>query len=232
MDSLALELIDNLNNNQMTEFFKNYAMYAKKHTKINFMSITIFDPIVFSNYNEINGLYYIENYLTSEELQLIKDFINSEANLQPLTPSSLQSRRVAHYGYYYAYDRSGLTAAPKIPDSLLKIVEPDRLNRMIGPLVNKPFEQLIINEYRYRNGISKHIDHPEQFGPIIACITIGQCAPIIFRNSQSQSKIKISPAEGSIYIMTGDSRYQWTHELTNTGTETRYSLTYRTIKKN
>lgn len=92
------------------------------------------------------------------------------------------------------------------------------------------FDQVIINEYKPSQGIAPHIDHTGLFGSIIACITIGSSVPITFRKGDITKKIEIK--EGSMYIMTKDSRYKWTHSLTNKSKDIRYSITYRVIKKN
>ncbi len=85
--------------------------------------------------------------------------------------------------------------------------------------------QIIINEYKPGQQIAYHTDHIKLFGPVIACITIGQSIPIYFRKAVvKQLDIK----SGSMYIMTGEARYEWQHSLKNNTQDTRYSITYRT----
>lgn len=183
-------------------------------------------PIVTKDFLGINGLWYIENYLTKEELIQIKTALQSNVKLQPL--GNAYSRKVAHYGYYYSYDRSGLREADEIPVDFSKLVDADRINKLVEEfLITKPFEQLIINEYKPGQQIGYHTDHISQFGPIIICLTVGQSVPIKFKFNSDVKILQI--AEGSAYIMTGDSRYKWKHSLKNNSRENRYSLTYRTI---
>lgn len=179
---------------------------------------------VFKNYQDVNGLFYIKNYLTDEE----SDELESAIKRIKFTPisSTVNSRCVAHYGYYYAYNRSGLTIAPPIPAGLAQLVDPEILN----PLINEelpPFDQLIINEYKPGQKIAYHTDHVEQFGPIIACVTVGQSIPIHFKHGNHITTLDIEP--GSMYIMTGDARYKYQHGLQNNTDGVRYSLTFRTI---
>lgn len=198
----------------------------KKNITLNILSYhNLFEISVHRNYNGIDGLWYIQNYLMPSEISDIKTFIKT-INLQPL--GNINSRRVAHYGYYYSYDRSGLKTAPKIPSFLKKLI---RINDSIRyDLIKKPFDQVIINEYKYNQQIAYHTDHIKQFGPIIACITIGESVPIYFKNGTNIKKLNID--EGSIYIMTGNARYIWKHSLKNLSQNIRYSITYRTINDN
>lgn len=137
---------------------------------------------VISNTSGIIGLWYIPKYLTDEELINIKKQLAYEIKFNPLNKNNLKSRRVAHYGYNYSYNRSGLTKASSIPEYLLSLVDPNRINKLLKTsLINKQFEQLIINEYKPGQQIAYHTDHCEQFGPIIACLTVGQPIPIKFK---------------------------------------------------
>jgi alkylated DNA repair dioxygenase AlkB len=226
-----VEIMDNLSNNKWKSFETCYAKYQIGHNETLQKNITTIFGNSIKNFSDIKGLYYIDNYLTPEELDALNDTIKSDIEFEHLNLSNPKSRKVAHFGYYYAYNQSGLQVAPAIPRDLLQLVLPNRINASLGEnLVDKEFEQLIINKYKPGQCISKHIDQKQQFGPIIACLTIGQSIPIIFRKD-GEKKI-VEPKPGSLYIMTGESRYEWTHELTNNTNQTRYSLTYRTVNKN
>jgi alkylated DNA repair dioxygenase AlkB len=175
----------------------------------------------------ITGLFYIENYLSATEMDLITEKLSTDIKFEGIYGK--KSRRVAQYGYYYSYDRSGLKVAPPIPNYLAALVSVDRINNLIENLITTNFDQLIINEYYPNQKIAYHTDHPSQFGPIIACLTVGQCVPINFMCDDQVTTIDVKP--GSMYIMTGAARYQYKHSLKNNTNSTRYSLTYRTINK-
>lgn len=226
-----LAMITDLENNNLNALEVKYKEYFKNQTCQSLLKQIVTDaPTVSKNFSGIEGLWYIENYLSEDELNMIKNKINEEIDLVPITKSSA-SRKVAHYGYYYLYDRSGLKEAPKIPNYLESFVLPERINKLVNEdLVNVPFEQLIINEYLPGQQIAFHIDHVKQFGPMIACITVGQSVPIKFKYGSVEKIINVK--EGSMYIMTEDARYKWQHSLRNATTNNRYSLTYRTINKN
>lgn len=176
----------------------------------------------------IKGLWYLPRFLTQSQVKSVKDLIQNDIELESISKSP-NSRKVAHFGYYYAYDRSGLKPAKKIPNLLRKIANKDKLNviTMNDHFLESDFNQVIINQYHPGQQISPHIDHTKLFGPTIFCITIGQPVPIKFQ--KGNDVITIEPCEGSAYIMTGDARYAYKHSLKNNGDDTRYSITYRTV---
>ena len=175
---------------------------------------------VVENFEEIKGLYYIENYLTKDESKEFEHYIVTNTNLEPISTAK-SSRRVAHFGYYYSYNHTGLKPAPPIPEWL------DQLMDYTLPMLNVKFDQIIINEYTPGQQIAYHTDHVKLFGPMIACITVGKSIPIQFQKDGIVKTLNIE--SGSMYIMTDEARYQWQHSLKNNSKETRYSITYRTV---
>lgn len=149
-------------------------------------------------------------------VQVIRDFVDpvpllnvvQNLDFEPI----ISGRRVAHFGYKYDYFRKTLTECEPIPASL-------------GYPSQGDFNQLIVNEYKKGQGISAHIDDPDLFGPIIACISLGAPGTIKFDNGES-----IKVGSGSLYILEGDYRYKYKHQYRNGSSKTRYSLTYRTTK--
>lgn len=213
MNSKFSQLIDSLFANNLENFQKEYKQ--------------IYQPqLVEENCHGIKGIWYIKNYLNKDEIKFIKNKIN-ETNFVPITAAP-NSRRVAHFGYLYSYDRTGIKKTIDIPEYFQKLVTIDRINNTIKKdILDKEFQQLIINEYKSKQCIAYHTDHTSQFGPIIACITIGEPVPIRFKLDGIEKVVNIE--EGSLYIMTGDARYKWKHSLKNNKNANRYSLTYRTI---
>lgn len=232
MRQIMQEIINDLENNDwiaLEEKHKN--MLSKKSILVSLQKLIDLDyrPNITQNFNGINGLWYIENYLSSNEIEDIKKYIQNDIAMQPITNNSTYSRRVAHFGYYYSYNRTGLKTAPKIPTILNDLAACNRINKLTNSLILEPFDQVIINEYKPNQQITYHTDDIKLFGPVIACITIGQAIPIYFKNENKEIKLDIK--EGSMYIMTGDARYSWKHSLKNNKSGIRYSITYRTIVK-
>ena len=122
------------------------------------------------------------------------------------------SRRVQHYGSNYDYKKRKITESDaSIPDEL--IILRDTLQeecRSLG-LETGLFNQCIVNDYQPGQGISKHTDIPE-YGPVIGCFTIGSGATMIFRNKNGEKHSVYVPTN-SLYIMSGELRTEWTHEM-------------------
>lgn len=176
---------------------------------------------------DIKGLIYIDNYLPQNLIDEIRSIIFSGQIEFKCITSNPNSRRVKHYGYNYSYNRAGLKVADPIPDFINKLISYELRNYLKEHTMKDNFDQVIINEYRPKEKISYHIDNPKQFGEIIACITIGEPVPIKFK---LEKEVKtLIPNEGSIYVLTEDARYKWSHSSTNNTKGVRYSITFRTI---
>jgi alkylated DNA repair dioxygenase AlkB len=165
--------------------------------------------------------------------------------------SATSSRRVAHYGYAYQYKTGKATT---ITDPMPPIIEKlrDAIKDMVWAVQNPVSElctvpidetlnQCIINEYLPSQGIGAHIDNAS-YGDWICCYThrgsnaSGAC--IEFTRGPTQ-KIEKYIEPGSIYFMSGESRYLWKHEQRPRKNDkvngvaiprsTRTSFTFRTV---
>nr|WBF70433.1 hypothetical protein [Megavirus caiporensis] len=225
LEILAHKILESKN---LPEFETNNENFKKYVQKILIdIKPNVVQNTMIKNAFDIPGLWYIPNYLSNDTIKSIEKKIN-KIKFEPIT-NSPNSRLVAHFGYRYSYDRSGIQLADPVPLDLSNLVSMDNINNIIGEkIIDKEFDQLIINEYKPGQQISFHTDHTKQFGPIIACITIGESVPIKFKYGNIIKEINIET--GSIYIMTRGSRYQWQHSLKNNSQGTRYSLTFRTIQ--
>jgi alkylated DNA repair dioxygenase AlkB len=114
---------------------------------------------------------------------------------------------------------------------------PERINQIINTdLIKNNMDQLIINEYKPGQGIAAHIDHEKFFGPIIICLTVFSGTEINFINKFNDLDVKTIRVEPrSLYIMSGDARYKYKHEICHRIEDhgikrgTRISLTYRSV---
>ena len=151
------------------------------------------------------GLTYVANWLTIQEHENAVLAID-----QSPFDTSLQ-RRVQHYGARYDYVSSSISdlgSAPKIPVVLNMIGE--RLFTE-GYFPRAP-EQVIVNEYLADQGISAHIDQAS-FGGVVATISLLESWPMLFRRVDDSEKVKVFLEVRSLALMTGESRYGWTHEI-------------------
>ena len=61
-------------------------------------------------------------------------------------------------------------------------------------------------------GIASHIDRPE-FGPTIARFTFMNGREIEFQSAKSANAFKIYTTPRSLYVMTGESCSEWSHQM-------------------
>ncbi|EFC41455.1 hypothetical protein NAEGRDRAFT_58773 [Naegleria gruberi] len=186
--------------------------------------------------SEIGGLYIIENIIdVAEERKLVK-FIDSQKWNDEI------SRRTQHYGVSYNYGARGVKEALKVPpvpsefsDLLEEIKNKEGLDSIRNLMEGIDFKQVIINEYKgAKQGISKHVDHCQDFGPLILILSLGDECVMKFHKLEQvkeedlkKKKVKrteVSPSEcydrrmprRSLIILSGDARYQYQHEIPKT----------------
>ena len=150
---------------------------------------------------------------------------SADPGAQPLPGA----RRVQHYGYQYDYMRRTVSPASPIPDFLLALVKdfPVGTHRADGSR-DIGWDQCIVNEYLPGQGIAWHTD-ARVFGPGILCFTLGEAHPMEFKIGGYVESI--TPAPGSVYVMTGEARHTAQHRMTPfKGRTRRVSVTFRVVK--
>jgi alkylated DNA repair dioxygenase AlkB len=149
----------------------------------------------------IQGLSYRANEISEENEQWLLRELDEKGQWISIT-NSPNSRRVQHYGFLYDY-RSGRITEPAtaIPSEFFEIFP---LAKELG------MNQVIINEYYPGQGISAHTDS-KAYGDTILCYTIGSGATMRF--TKGSDKVDVYVAPRSVYIMEGESRYDWKHEM-------------------
>lgn len=173
---------------------------------------------------DIPGLFYIPDFIDDTEYDELTNIL-TELNYNHVGRKN--SRVSAQYGYKYNYNRGKPGVTDPIIDILDEIVTKERLCPWLT--LDKKFDQLIVNKYEVSQSISAHIDHVKYFGPVIACVSIGGSAIAKFTDIYGISK-SLTLEDRSLYIMSGDSRYKYTHEISKPKS-LRYSLTYRTMNE-
>jgi alkylated DNA repair protein alkB family protein 8 len=157
----------------------------------------------------VSGLFYIPD-LDINGQEIIDELDKKE--WKPIT-KSVQSRKIQHYGFTFDYASGKVgTACDDIPPCLTG------LRRMLAEFCtstgmdDEKYEpnQCIVNDYQPGQGISRHVD-AAGYGPIIGCFTLGSAAAMTFRREDLVEDVYVK-AE-SLYVMTGDARYKWTHEM-------------------
>lgn len=192
-----------------------------------------------------SGFIYVPNYVTSDLAdRIMKALIDLPESDWAGVSSSATSRRVLHYGWTYGYRGTGLTIAPAIPDQFAELLVPARLANhqqlSATSFAVAPPDQLIIDRYLPDQGIAPHVDDTRLFGDAVACITLGSGCEIIFMRKigDSTDVFRHYVEPGSLYMMTGQSRYEWAHSIASVKSDLlpsgnrvkrgmRISLTYR-----
>jgi alkylated DNA repair dioxygenase AlkB len=188
---------------------------------------------------EVPGLYYFPNWISSETQKQLLNEINQRQWDDRITIKS------QHYGFKYTIAKSfyigrdTLQPTEPIPDIFTPITQSirDEMSNItdIPPEVAEiPFGQLMVNSYRVNQGLAPHIDHQKIFGAVIAVVSLQGKTIIQFKKGAHVADVTIEPY--SLYIMSGASRYEYTHRVSSTGSvasdtepETRISLVFRQV---
>ncbi|RKI61998.1 hypothetical protein D7X55_22540 [Corallococcus sp. AB049A] len=180
-----------------------------------------------ANSDDIPGLTISRNFISEkEELELIQA-VDSAPWLTVL------SRRVQHYGWTYNYKAKSVDFADRLGPLPPWAEQLGKRIVALGFADTLP-DQVIVNEYVEKQGISKHIDCKECFrGPVV---TISLCETWDMFFWSPDNKKHVQPLERrSIAVLTGPSRDSWKHEIPKRLNESwgrrgrRISLTFRKV---
>jgi alkylated DNA repair dioxygenase AlkB len=153
------------------------------------------------------GLFLQENVITPEAETQIINWLDAREW------STALPRRTQHFGYVYGYEGANLIPGDKF-DGWISILG----DYLVNNKVMEEVDQCIVNEYDRDQKIGKHIDghrgnRSNIFGPRIVSFSLGEDTNFIFCNTLGKEKVEIYVPRRSILVMTGDSRYTWTHEI-------------------
>ena len=162
----------------------------------------------------ISGLELIADFLSeTEEAQIVSEIDRADWSTE------LQ-RRVQHYGWRYDYKSRQVDPSMRIGPL------PDWATRVAQRLVDHgyfkkegPPDQVIVNEYCGSQGIAPHIDSPSSFAGVVAMVSLLETWEMEFRKRRSKVKITHKLDRRGATILTGEARYQWTHEIPKRKTE-------------
>ena len=160
----------------------------------------------------VPGLIYRPGFITEED----------EAKLVALIDGAEWStelrRRVQHYGWRYDYTQRQIDESMRAGE--LPAWARELAQRLVGEGWMKDLpDQVIVNEYCGKQGISRHIDQPRVFAERVATISLLETWGMVFRRRNSKIKVEIPLERRSVAILTGDARYKWTHEIPKRKTE-------------
>ena len=157
---------------------------------------------------EIPGFMYKPEFITEdEETELLACIDGAEWSTEI-------KRRVQHYGWRYDYKQRQIDESMRLGE--LPEWAQDLARRLVdeGLMQDLP-DQVIVNEYRGRQGISRHIDQPRSFAEHVATISLLETWGMVFRRRDGKEKVEKLLERRSVAVLTGDARYKWTHEIPN-----------------
>lgn len=133
-------------------------------------------------------------------------------------------RRVAHFGFTYAYDSAALAPGPGIPAFLLPLR--DRCAALAGEEPAR-LEEALVTWYPPGAGIGWHRD-AAGFGTVVGVSLLSPCRMRFRRGSAGRAAFELVLEPRSAYVLRGSVRWAWQHAIP-AGTATRYSITFRTV---
>ncbi|XP_075054923.1 tRNA (carboxymethyluridine(34)-5-O)-methyltransferase ALKBH8 [Mixophyes fleayi] len=157
------------------------------------------------------GLIIVEDFVSpGEELVMLENIHWEDDNSNQ---KSLKHRRVKHYGYEFRYDNNNIDKDQPLPGGLPEFcsVLLDRCLQQ-GLIKNRP-DQLTINQYEPGQGIPPHIDTHSAFEDEILALSLGAEIVMDFKHPGGSSAPVMLPRR-SLLVMSGESRYLWTHGIT------------------
>ena len=160
------------------------------------------------------GLIYRPDFVTEEEETRLLECIDCAEWITEL------QRRVQHYGWRYDYKKRGIDGSAQAPEL------PEWARELGRRLVDKrlmpdPPDQLIVNEYCGEQGITPHIDHPDDFAEHVATVSLLETWDMRFTLGRKEKPYYQTLERRSVAILTGDARYKWKHEIPKRKNEPR-----------
>ncbi|XP_062052944.1 alkylated DNA repair protein alkB homolog 8 isoform X2 [Lepus europaeus] len=160
------------------------------------------------------GLVVIEEIISSEDEKMLLESINwTEDTDNENFQKCLKHRRVKHFGYEFRYDNNNVDKDRPLPGGLPDICD-SILEKWLkeGYIKHKP-DQLTINQYQPGHGIPAHIDTHSAFEDEIISLSLGSEIVMDFKHPDGITVPVMLPRR-SLLVMTGESRYLWTHGIT------------------
>lgn len=157
------------------------------------------------------GLVVLENFITEdEESLLMKNIVSSSYGYD----KTMKHRSVKHFGYEFRYDTNNVDKNSPLPVGI-----PEELNFFRSRLEEKNItqwipNQLTVNSYLPGQGIPPHVDTHSAFEDPIISLSLSSDVVMEFQKCDKTMKASVFLPRRSLLIMSGESRYYWTHGIT------------------
>lgn len=156
----------------------------------------------------------IEEIISSDDEKMLLESVNwTEDTDNQNFQKSLKHRRVKHFGYEFHYENNNVDKDKPLPGGLPDICD-SILEKWLkeGFIKHKP-DQLTVNQYEPGHGIPAHIDTHSAFEDEIISLSLGSEIVMDFKHPDGITVPVMLPCR-SLLVMTGESRYLWTHGIT------------------
>lgn len=182
----------------------------------------------------VPGLRYVPDWLDEAAQRALL------AEIDAAQWSTELRRRVQHYGHRYDYGRRTVATADRHEVEPIPVWAQALATRLHDEgHLDRPADQVIVNEYLPGQGISAHIDCVPCFGPVVAAISLGSASTMDFKSPDKTRSVPVWLQPGSLCVMTGPARYTWRHSIAARKSDPmpagrvrrgrRVSVTFRTV---
>ncbi|PWN38363.1 uncharacterized protein FA14DRAFT_26194 [Meira miltonrushii] len=178
----------------------------------------------------VEGLFHFNQFLSSEECQEIVEnvidchYFNTDQGRDQAVLFGMRNNSNSK-----EHDESQPNGLPHWAQMLLRMIEErlrvtykDTINKDILDILYNPSpeteytRQMILNIYTPGQGIADHIDIPHRFLDGIMILSFGSGISMDFaptKNKDGEQAFSLYLQPGSICILTGKSRWEWTHGI-------------------
>ncbi|XP_033742555.1 alkylated DNA repair protein alkB homolog 8-like [Pecten maximus] len=159
------------------------------------------------------GLILLKDFISQDYADKMLESIKWHEEESPGLQKELKHREVKHYGYEFKYGINDVDVDDPLPQGVPAICQ-EFLDRVLKTGHVKHFpDQVTVNKYQPGQGIPPHVDTPSAFEDGIMSLSLGSQVLMDFRHPTGKHLSVLLPAQ-SLLIMTGESRYVWSHGIT------------------
>ena len=174
----------------------------------------------------VPGLSYRPHYVSDEQEGELLAAIDAE----PWDTS--WERRRQFYGGAYGQQKVPSRPMPDWAQPLIERMHHERISE-------RPFDQMLVNEYLPGQGIALHVDHRPFDRTMVSLSLLSDCV-MDFRRIADGLRTSLLLARHSLLILSDDARYRWQHGIARRKTDRwqgqvvrrsrRLSITFRLFR--
>ena len=184
-------------------------------------------PITFADvkrgeHTKIPGLFCCPNILSHHQASFLLDLVDKYEDSGESIRNKIRKRVTMHFGHVFSASKLKVDfndEPPKIDDKLRSYI--DYIIHLYHPeLLDWEYDQVTINRYYEKGGIGAHVDTHSSFDENILIISLGSPTVMRFQHCVDKDKIvDVWIPDRSMLLMSGESRYRWTHKISNRKTD-------------